>query len=449
MKQIAAKVTIYDEPISKSELMIVYNSSRMSCPSASVNDGSRGFYAQASNQAAMYEAMANFGGGPPDREHYELYSKWASGGWGMIITGNVQVSRSHLSLGRDVTLPTNAAEMENFKQWARCIKSSPARANSVAIMQLNHAGRQSPRFIGGRNPWTSPAAPSPSPMTPREGLLSYIVFSLLFQTPYSLTTSGIDSVVGAFVSGANVAYEAGFDGIQLHASHGYLLSQFLSVKINRRYDGYGPPNELELLRQIISTIRAEPRIPNTFIVGVKLNAGDYAGNLVSEEYALAHVHTIAGWQNVDFLEISGGSYESPDFMGRANPRQAFFSAFSRKALECVSQAGVNRPKIMLTGSIRSVDVINDCLSRKHAELIGFGRPAILYPDLPHKVLELGEFPPISDPGVLPRWVGDILQVKLVGAGLDTAVWVRAMKRIARGDNRRLEGNALDYVDRSG
>lgn len=107
-----------------------------------------------------------------------------------------------------------------------------------------------------------------------------------------------------------------------------LLSQFLSVKINRRYDGYGPPNELELLRQIISTIRAEPRIPNTFIVGVKLNAGDYAGNLVSEEYALAHVHTIAGWQNVDFLEIryvndlscfpvfhripfSGGSYESP------------------------------------------------------------------------------------------------------------------------------------------
>lgn len=92
---------------------------------------------------------------------------------------------------------------------------------------------------------------------------------------------------------------------------------------------------------------------------------------------------------------------------------------------------------------RSVDVINDCLSRKHAELIGFGRPAILYPDLPHKVLELGEFPPISDPGVLPRWVGDILQVKLVGAGLDTAVWVRAMKRIARGDNRRLEGNAVD------
>lgn len=52
-----------------------------------MNDGSRGFYAQASNQAAMYEAMANFGGGPPDREHYELYSKWASGGWGMIITG--------------------------------------------------------------------------------------------------------------------------------------------------------------------------------------------------------------------------------------------------------------------------------------------------------------------------------------------------------------------------
>jgi hypothetical protein len=92
---------------------------------------------------------------------------------------------------------------------------------------------------------------------------------------------------------------------------------------------------------------------------------------------------------------------------------------------------------------RSVGTINDCLIRKHAELIGFGRPAILYPDLPHKVLDLGEFPPITDSTALPHWLANTIQVKLVGAGLDTAVWVRAMKRIARGDIRRLEGNALD------
>ncbi|CAE6396072.1 unnamed protein product [Rhizoctonia solani] len=394
-------------------------------------------------KVAMYEAMADFGGGPPTQGHCELYSHWATGGWGMIITGNVQVCQSHLTLGRDVTLPKTAAEMESFKRWARCMKSSPEKASPIAIMQLSHAGRQSPRFIGGRNPWTPPSAPSAQPMTPREGLLSRLVFSILFQTPRPLGLVEIESVVSAFVSGAIVAYDSGFDGIQLHASHGYLLSQFLSIKNNHRVDDYGPPNELKLLQDIVSAIRADPRIPDSFVIGVKLNAGDYAGDQVAEERALSHVRSITAWRQVDFLEISGGDYESPDFMRRANPRQAFFSHFSRKALECIHGAENGRPKIMLTGSIRSVETIEDCLSRKHAELIGLGRPAILYPDLARKIIDSRDFPSISGSPELPRWVANLVQVKLVGAGLDTAVWVRVMKRIACGDNRRLEGNVLD------
>ncbi|KAG8716044.1 hypothetical protein FRC11_010770 [Ceratobasidium sp. 423] len=333
--------------------------------------------------------------------------------------------------------------MESFKQWARCMKPPLGEAGPVAIMQLSHAGRQSARFIGGRNPWTPPSAPSAQPMTPREGILSRLVFSLLFQSPHPLESDEIESVVSAFVSGALVAHDSGFDGIQLHASHGYLLSQFLSIRNNRRVDDYGPPNELKLLRDIVSAIRAEPRIPDSFVIGIKLNAGDYAGDRATEEHALSHVRSIAAWQQVDFLEISGGDYESPDFMARASARQAFFSSFSRKSLEYISGTENRRPKIMLTGSIRSVDTIEDCLNRKHAELIGIGRPAILYPDLPHKIIASREFPPISDVPALPRWMFNVVQVKLVGAGLDTAVWVRAMKRIACGDNRRLEGNVLD------
>ncbi|CAE6501803.1 unnamed protein product [Rhizoctonia solani] len=260
-------------------------------------------------KAAMYEAMADFGGGPPTRQHCEIYSKWAAGGWGMVITGNVQVCQSHLTLGRDITLPKNAAEMESFKHWARCIK--PSEAGPVAIMQLSHAGRQSPRFIGGRNPWTPPSAPSAQPMTPREGILSRLVFSILFQRPRPMDPVEINSVVSAFVSGAVVAHESGFDGIQLHASHGYLLSQFLSIKKNHRVDDYGPPNELKLLHDIVFAIRAEPRIPDSFAIGAKLNAGDYAGDQVAEGHALSHVRSIAAWQQVDFLEISGGDYESP------------------------------------------------------------------------------------------------------------------------------------------
>lgn len=92
---------------------------------------------------------------------------------------------------------------------------------------------------------------------------------------------------------------------------------------------------------------------------------------------------------------------------------------------------------------RSAGVIDDCLSNKYADLIGIGRPAILHPDLPQKLIQLREFPSTPSVPGLPHWFSKIVQVKLVGAGLDTAVWVRSMKRMARSDHRGLDGNAID------
>jgi 2,4-dienoyl-CoA reductase-like NADH-dependent reductase (Old Yellow Enzyme family) len=82
-----------------------------------------------------------------------------------------------------------------------------------------------------------------------------------------------------------------------------LLSQFLSIKNNHRVDDYGPPSELKLLHDIVSSIRAEPRIPASFVIGIKLNAGDYAGDQFTEEHALSHIRSITAWRQVDFLEI--------------------------------------------------------------------------------------------------------------------------------------------------
>ena len=246
-----------------------------------------------------------------------------------------------------MTLATDEMRLESFAKWAESIKSAPNGAAPLAIMQLSHAGRQSPRIIGGRYPWVPPVAPSANPMTPREGLLSRFVFSLLFQTPRAASTRSIDSIVEAFLHAAIIACRAGFDGIQLHASHGCefvdiflrdetetrhldILSQFLSVRNNHRADDYGPPNELRILSRIVQAIRAEASIPSTFVVGIKLNAGDYSNDQIDETRALAHVRSIAEWKNVDFLEIryanihqlylllipdhpnfSGGDYESP------------------------------------------------------------------------------------------------------------------------------------------
>jgi len=116
-------------------------------------------------QVAMYEHLASFLGGPPNQNHLNLYSNWAKHGWGMIITGNVQVSSSHLSLGRDLVVPKSLCEatLAPWKALARCIHNEVDRKRkngTLAIMQLNHTGRQSPNLLGGRYPFISPLAPS-------------------------------------------------------------------------------------------------------------------------------------------------------------------------------------------------------------------------------------------------------------------------------------------------
>lgn len=180
----------------------------------------------------MYEHLAEMFGGPPNANHFALYSQWAQHNWGMIITGNVQVSSSHLSLGRDVTIPEEISEetLRPFRKLARIIHhdhfgleySSQTSSHSLAIMQLSHAGRQSPRILGGRFS-TPPLAPSAVPLRSERdenSVMSYLFHRLLFQMPREMSLADIDKVTAAFVKGARLAVLAGFDGVQLHAAHG-------------------------------------------------------------------------------------------------------------------------------------------------------------------------------------------------------------------------------------
>jgi 2,4-dienoyl-CoA reductase-like NADH-dependent reductase (Old Yellow Enzyme family) len=175
-------------------------------------------------QVAMYEHLATFLGGPPNEHHFSLYSKWAKSDWGMIITGNVQVSPTHLTLGRDMTLPDCISEdsLESFRELASSIRGpNKSKRNSLAIMQLNHSGRQSANFIGGRYPFQRPSGPSPVPVKPRgQGVVSDLLHAVAFQTPHELSGEEIRDIIAAFVKGARVALKSGFDGIQLHAAHG-------------------------------------------------------------------------------------------------------------------------------------------------------------------------------------------------------------------------------------
>jgi 2,4-dienoyl-CoA reductase-like NADH-dependent reductase (Old Yellow Enzyme family) len=185
----------------------------------------------------MYEHMSSFAGGPPNVFHYGLYSEWAKHGWGMIITGNVQVSPQHLTLGRDIVVPAtlNEEDVEPFKRLAEVIHGGADDTRSLAIMQLSHAGRQSPNFIGGRLPFVAPLAPSPIRVGASHsggGTIVDFVFHMLFQVPKGMTTGDILHVQSSFVRGALLAHKSGFDGVQIHAAHGCESMSYFRRNLN-------------------------------------------------------------------------------------------------------------------------------------------------------------------------------------------------------------------------
>lgn len=155
----------------------------------------------------------------------------------MIVTGNVQVAADHLTLGADMIVPTvlTPQSCEPFRKLANCVKGdslagNPADAQrTMIVMQLSHTGRQAATFLGGRLPFSPPLAPSATRVgaQAKEGFIARLLYRLLFQTAKEMSADDIEGVVDGFVRGALLAVQSGFDGVQLHASHG--CEFFLSV----------------------------------------------------------------------------------------------------------------------------------------------------------------------------------------------------------------------------
>ncbi|KIO14080.1 hypothetical protein M404DRAFT_120904, partial [Pisolithus tinctorius Marx 270] len=470
-------------------------------------------------KVAMYEHLSNFSGGPPNIYHFALYSEWAKHGWGMVITGNVQVDKHHLTLGRDMVVPNvlNDETLAPFKRLAQVIHgdvvvengkyshSSRHEVRPLAIMQISHPGRQSPIVVGGRLPFVPPKAPSPvrvgsvaqkSAVCPEVNFSSSIQSTeegpakdmpwttalslrVLFQVPQEMTIDDIRDVQQGFLRAALTASKAGFDGIQLHCAHGYLLAQFMNPKTNIRQDQYSispPVNSLRMLREIVEAIRAMMR--RDFVVGVKINSADYiqAGERPSDarlqvetNRVLDHVRAIAHWGLIDFIEVSGGDYESPGKHTLSHqpttPRQAFFSHFSRMVIEHINRdpAPSNPtpvPVILLTGGLRTPAHLQTALDAGHADLLGIGRGSITCPDLPvvlQKRLSYGENrvgyqskkdtePFACDPGddlKPPFWLP---KVGLIGASFQLAWYTVRIRSIAESRIRHGSRNGKPGAD---
>ncbi len=282
-------------------------------------------------KAATEEALAD-AAGDPTPVLSQLSARGSGGGAGLSNTGHVIVDRAHRGRPRDVVLEDDRA-LARFEAWALAARG----AGGAVLMQLNHAGRQTPRTLNRR-----PSAPSAGDAVRMMGS---------FAPPRAMSVAEIRETAHSFARAATLAERAGFDGVQIHAAHGYLLSQFLSPRTNRRTDDYGGSleNRARLLLEIVRGVRAETgKTGRAFAVSVKINSADFQrGGFDADDFrAVAKMLDAAG---IDLLEISGGNYESfAPFEGhkseRTRAREAYFLEFARDV-----RAHIETP-IMLTGA---------------------------------------------------------------------------------------------------
>ncbi|WP_337880095.1 NADH:flavin oxidoreductase/NADH oxidase family protein [Rheinheimera sp.] len=319
-------------------------------------------------KAAMEENMAASGQNP-SAALIELYQRWAEGGCGLLISGNVMVSRTALTGPGGVVLDVYS-DMALFKRWAQSVQSGAGQQHgSRLILQLNHPGRQLPTNLG--QPALAPSAVA----------LDLGKFSNMFVKPRAMTLDDIEQVKTQFLTSARLAQQAGFSGVQIHAAHGYLLSQFLSPLVNQRTDLYGGSleNRARLLLEIAARLRSE--LPQGFIVSVKLNSADFQRGGFSADDA-KHVLQWLNPLGLDFVELSGGSYEAPAMQGdsrdgRTLAREAYFLEFAKDLQQVAAMP------LMVTGGIRRREVAEQVLQSGVA-LVGIATALALQPDLPRR-----------------------------------------------------------------
>lgn len=317
-------------------------------------------------KSAMNEAMGKRNLQPKE-EIANLYRLWAEGGAGMIITGNVMVDKNYLAEPGNVVFDENS-DFELLNRWAIEGQKNGAKI----IVQINHPGKQAPKTVSKQ-----PVAPSSIAISGNIGNM--------FNKPRELTNSEIHELVKSFARTAKVAKDSGFNGVQIHSAHGYLINQFLSPLDNVRTDEYGGnlENRMRFLKEIYLAIREE--VGYNFTVGLKINSSDFKEGGFSEEDSILVVNEMEKL-GIDFIEVSGGSYESPKMNEDTNKNKnsIFFADYCKKLKEIIDTP------IIVTGGIRSVSSMEEIIDFKIADFIGIARPLAIDVNIPNKI-ESGEY----------------------------------------------------------
>jgi 2,4-dienoyl-CoA reductase-like NADH-dependent reductase (Old Yellow Enzyme family) len=308
-------------------------------------------------RSATWEGMCEKDGGPTERL-LALYEGLAEGGVGVIITGYAYVRPDGKQLQGKMGIYDDSL-VTGLKSVARRVHDRGGRI----VAQLVHAGGQANRNVSGLPPVAPSAVSVPNyPEIPKE-----------------LTLEEIRDIVAAFGRAAGRAKEAGFDGVQLHGAHGYLIHQFLSPLTNRRTDAYGGPlrNRSRFLSEVLHAVRGT--VGEEYPVWIKLNGDDFLPGGFSLEEACQVVRTLEE-EGIDAIEVSGGTAAS----GEKSPARTRIDAPEKEAYHRALAREIKgrvRIPVGLVGGLRSPATLEEILQAGDADFFSMSRSLIREPGL--------------------------------------------------------------------
>ncbi|KAF4234311.1 hypothetical protein CNMCM6457_003984 [Aspergillus fumigatiaffinis] len=311
-------------------------------------------------KAAMTERMSSWSPtdlearGIPSRELINLYKRWGEGGYGLISTGNIMVAYDQLEAPGnpiiDLENPFHGERFDAFRELATQAK----KHGSLVVGQVSHPGRQTEERL------------QPNPVSASDVQLDKEIMGMRFAKPHAASKDEIQDFIRRWTHAAVYLHKAGYDGIQLHGAHGYLLAQFLSQTTNRRTDN----------------LRKELPAPTGFILGIKINSVEFqAGGFTAEE--ARELCRILEENEFDFVELSGGTYESLAFSHKresTKQRESCFLEFASLITPVVSKT-----KSYVTGGLRTASGMVGALET--VDGVGLARPACQEIRLPRDILD--------------------------------------------------------------
>lgn len=301
-------------------------------------------------KSAMSESLGDGCGNPTDAQ-IRLYERWAEGGLAVSIIGEVQGNPNFAEKPGNLVLAPGA-ELD----WFALLAQRGSVDDAHLWLQLGHAGAMA------HPPISNPKGPS--------------AIDIPSLTCGELTRHEIQNLPSEFARTASMAKNAGFGGVQIHAAHGFLLSQFLSPLFNKREDAYGGDitARMRLLLEVVDDVRSAvgPRFP----VAIKLNATDQLEGGFEKDEALQVVSALDG-TGIDLIDISGGTY----FPGAKSASDGagtgpYFTEFARSARQRTKKP------LMVTGGFKTLQQALDAVSDGAVDIVGLARALVLDPTLP-------------------------------------------------------------------